>query len=134
MKAASKKNDPFAYFITIRTYATWLHGDERGSIDPKHNRFNEPMRCPSEMLCSAMRSSALESGFLLDESMRAIVLQSGLSISDYFKWTLFAIHVRTNHVHIVVQSDRSKEKTMGAFKQYATRDLKKSHATLSMRR
>jgi hypothetical protein len=24
---------PLAYLITIRTYGTWLHGDEKGSVD-----------------------------------------------------------------------------------------------------
>src|SRR3990167_2439839 len=112
MKVASVKNDPFAYFITIRTYATWLHGDERGSIDPKHNLFNHPMRRPSKTLHGMMKSATSESAFLLDESMRTTVLQSTLTTSDYFNWTLFAAHVRTNHVHMVIQSDRSKEKTM----------------------
>jgi hypothetical protein len=30
---------PLAYFISFRTRATWLHGDERGSIDRFHNRY-----------------------------------------------------------------------------------------------
>ena len=30
---------PLAYFISFRTYGTWLHGDERGSIDRFHNRY-----------------------------------------------------------------------------------------------
>jgi hypothetical protein len=23
---------PLAYFITLRTYGTWLHGDDRGTV------------------------------------------------------------------------------------------------------
>ena len=30
---------PFAYFITFTTYGTWLHGDKRKSVDPKHNQY-----------------------------------------------------------------------------------------------
>jgi hypothetical protein len=26
---------PLAYFISFRTYGTWLHGDERGSVNRK---------------------------------------------------------------------------------------------------
>jgi len=33
---------PLAYMITFRTYGSWLHGDERGSIDRHHNRFGGP--------------------------------------------------------------------------------------------
>ncbi|HEX9659180.1 MAG TPA: hypothetical protein VGA18_02730, partial [Rhodothermales bacterium] len=28
---------PLAYLITFTTYGTWLHGDERGSVDPGHS-------------------------------------------------------------------------------------------------
>jgi hypothetical protein len=28
---------PLAYLITLRTFGTWLHGDERGSVSRKRN-------------------------------------------------------------------------------------------------
>ena len=27
------KDAPLAYFISFRTFGTWLHGDRRGSVD-----------------------------------------------------------------------------------------------------
>jgi hypothetical protein len=30
---------PVAYLISFRCYGTWLHGDERGSIDRFHNVY-----------------------------------------------------------------------------------------------
>ena len=30
---------PLAYFISFRTYGTWLHGDERFSVDRKQNKY-----------------------------------------------------------------------------------------------
>ncbi len=30
-----------AYFLTFRCYGTWLHGDERGSVDRENNAFGE---------------------------------------------------------------------------------------------
>src|ERR1043166_3903267 len=33
---------PLAYFISFRSYGTWLHGDDRGSIDRFHNRYGAP--------------------------------------------------------------------------------------------
>ena len=33
---------PLGYLITFRSYGTWLHGDERGSIDRFHNRYKAP--------------------------------------------------------------------------------------------
>jgi hypothetical protein len=35
---------PLAYFFTFRAYGTWLHGDERGSVDRFHNQYGTPFR------------------------------------------------------------------------------------------
>jgi hypothetical protein len=39
---------PLAYLITFRCYGTWLHGDERGSIDRFHNRYKSPYIAPNQ--------------------------------------------------------------------------------------
>ena len=36
-----------AYLITFRSYGTWLHGDDRGSIDRFHNRYKSPYIPPN---------------------------------------------------------------------------------------
>jgi hypothetical protein len=38
---------PLAYFISFRTYGTWLHGDKRGSIDRFQNRYRSPYIRPN---------------------------------------------------------------------------------------
>jgi hypothetical protein len=38
---------PIAYFITFTTYGTWLHGDERGSVDKGHNRVGTEFIAPN---------------------------------------------------------------------------------------
>src|ERR1700676_3532539 len=38
-------------------------------------------------------------------------------------WSLLAAHVRTNHVHVVVQAEVQPEKVMNDFKSYASRSL-----------
>jgi hypothetical protein len=35
---------PLANLITFRCYGTWLHGDQRGSIDRFHNAYKSPPR------------------------------------------------------------------------------------------
>jgi hypothetical protein len=35
-------DSPLAYFISFRSYGTWLHGDKRGAIDRAHNRYRTP--------------------------------------------------------------------------------------------
>jgi hypothetical protein len=31
------------YFITFRCYGSWLHGDQRGSIDWRHRAYKSPL-------------------------------------------------------------------------------------------
>ncbi len=39
---------PLAYFMSFRTYGTWLHGDKRGSTDRFHNQYGAPFIEPNE--------------------------------------------------------------------------------------
>ena len=47
-------------------------------------------------------------------------------VCDYRKWTLLAAHVRTNHVHAVVEAEERPEKVMSDFKVYSSRALNRS--------
>ena len=49
------------------------------------------------------------------DALREVCLNRG--------WSLWAAHVRTNHVHVVVEGDERPEKIMNAFKSYASRGL-----------
>jgi len=45
-----ERSTPLAYLITIRSYGTWLHGDERGSMDRReYNRYGEPKIAASKL-------------------------------------------------------------------------------------
>jgi hypothetical protein len=46
---------PLAYLITFRCYGTWLHGDDRGSVDREHNVPLTPLIEPN----AARRRSAM---------------------------------------------------------------------------
>lgn len=35
--------------------------------------------------------------------------------SRYYNWRLFAIHVRTNHVHLIVQGDNKRGTQMACY-------------------
>ena len=61
--------------------------------------------------------------YLLDAARRAAVLRALEEVCSYRCWTLLAAHVRTNHVHTVVQADARPEKVMNDFKSYASRSL-----------
>jgi hypothetical protein len=38
------RTEPLAFLITFRSYGTWLHGDERGSIDRRrYHTYGTPV-------------------------------------------------------------------------------------------
>ena len=131
--AMTKNTSAFAYFITFRTYGTWLHGDERSSTSRRNNQFGKPFITPWKPLHDAMKKQMNESPFILNSSHSQTVLQSLMDTCKYNHWVLYAAHVRANHAHIIVQSDVTKEKTMSTLKCYATKNLKKYHRELTHR-
>ena len=52
-----------------------------------------------------------------------VVLQALREVCLHRGWSLLAAHVRTNHVHAIVESEVPPEKVMNDFKSYASRDL-----------
>jgi REP element-mobilizing transposase RayT len=116
---------PLGYLITFRSYGTWLHGDERGSIDRFHNQYK------SEYLPKSYRRRALSEKLLrsrpvtLNAEQRQSVDSAIREVCEHRKWFLHAMNVRTNHVHTVVSIGSIKpERALNAFKAYATRRMR----------
>jgi len=59
----------------------------------------------------------------MDRSRRQAVLAAIVERCSDNHWTLPAAHVRTNHVHIVVDADVKPERIMNDLKSYASRCL-----------
>jgi REP element-mobilizing transposase RayT len=51
------------------------------------------------------------------------VLDTLHEVCAYRGWNLWAAHVRTNHVHVIVEADVRPENVMNALKSYASRSL-----------
>lgn len=114
-----------AYFITFSTYGTWLHGDERGSVDRKHNVAGEVLLPADTELKHTREVLMTESEYRMDSEDRETVLAAIHQHAQFRGWSLLAAHVRTNHVHIVVVSEAKPERVMTEFKAYASRALNK---------
>jgi REP element-mobilizing transposase RayT len=118
-------DNPLAYLITFRSYGTWLHGDERGSIDRFHNRYRSPYIEPNENWrrhnAQILEGEPVE----LDESRRRSVDHAIRETCILRKWHLHALNVRTNHVHSVVAIGLIQpERALSAFKANATRQMR----------
>jgi REP element-mobilizing transposase RayT len=82
---------------------------------------------PRPQLRQYIEASLKQEPFALDEAQRAIVLEAIENVCRFKHWQLRAAHVRSNHVHTVVDADVAPELAMNAFKAYASRALNLAH-------
>jgi REP element-mobilizing transposase RayT len=61
--------------------------------------------------------------YCLNKADRATVLASMRECCTYRRWTLLAGHVRSTHVHVIVEANIPPEPIMGEFKRYTSRAL-----------
>ena len=118
-----------AYFITFSTYGSWLHGDERGSVDAQHNVPGTPVLPAERGFEEADRAAMSGEPFSLDDDRRPVVLRAIREVCEHRGWRLDAANVRTQHVHLVVVADDKPEKLLNDFKAYATRRLREASLT-----
>lgn len=117
---------PLGYLITFRCYGTWLHGDRRGSTDRFHNRHKAPHLPLSDRRREISTRLLKSNPVTLNAVQRKRVEAAIRGVCDYRQWLLYAVNVRTNHIHVVVSTGGVKpEFALNAFKAYATRLLRK---------
>jgi REP element-mobilizing transposase RayT len=118
---------PLAYLITFRTYGTWLHGDERGSVDRFNNVYNSPFVAPNRKWHRHNTQALKGEPLLLNAEQRQAVEYAVRETCEKRNWILRAVNVRANHVHTVVTIGVLKpEKALNAFKANATRQMRES--------
>src|SRR3982751_4278596 len=88
---------PLAYLITIRTYGTWLHGDERSSVDLRgQNVFDAPRVKPVRKLKRLMEANMGQEPFILEAQHLGHVEEAIREVCRFRSYGLKAINVRTN--------------------------------------
>ncbi len=120
-------SEPVAYLLTWTCYGTWLHGDERGSVDDDHNLpgtlFVEPDPSWERRARTQLRAPPVS----LSNRARRIVLDAVAAHCAYRDWTLHAVSARTNHVHVVVTAPGAEpERVLSQFKTWCTRRLREA--------
>ena len=108
-----------AYFLTWTTYGTWLPGDKRGWIKYAH----AGVQSPSWKLEEEVRERMVESSVLLSDKQRNLIEKTIQRHCGIRRWHLHATNARTNHVHVVITSNRNPEDTMNQLKAYCSRAL-----------
>ena len=118
---------PAGYLITFTTYGERLHGDHRGSVERIRH-----LGAPRELEPDPDRL-AHETRWLrgprqgLDYGRRAIIADAIAGVCEVKGWGLYAVNVRTNHVHVVVRAEETPEKVMNLFKIWASRRVREAN-------
>ncbi len=116
---------PLGYLISFRCYGTWLHGDERGSVNRKQNRYGTPRLPPNPKIVKAETKLLKHRPVKLNAQRRRVVENAIREVCQHRKYSLWAFNIRTNHVHTVVSAAVKPEPILQAFQAYATRALRR---------
>ncbi len=120
-------SEPIAYFLTWTCYGTWLHGDERGSVDRAHKIADTPYLDQSKPRRGWETSLLQHTPTKMSSMKRKLVAMTIARHCEIRGWELHALNVRTNHVHVVVScGDVPPEGAMTQFKAWCTRRLRES--------
>jgi REP element-mobilizing transposase RayT len=117
---------PLAYLITFRTRGTWLHGDDRGSVDRQHNVYGTPRIGVNPSRRHFEELQANTPAMTLNARQRVTVEKAVREVCLYREYALLAVNVRTNHVHAVISAVCEPEPILEALKAYGTRKLRQA--------
>ena len=120
-------SEPFAYLLTWTCYGTWLHGDQRGSVDDEHNVPRTPFLSPDSSRAECERTRLQHAPVELSAKGRRIVEETINAHCRHRGWELLALNVRTNHVHVIVAgADVTPNRMLGQLKAWTTRRLREA--------
>jgi REP element-mobilizing transposase RayT len=121
------RTQPLGFLITFRCYGTWLHGEKRGSVDRRrYNGYGTPGMPANEKILKEERFELRHPPVRLTKRQRVIVKAAIEEVCEQRRYCLYALNVRTNHVHAVLKASVKPERIMNGFKSYATRRLREA--------
>jgi hypothetical protein len=84
---------PLAYLITIRTFGTWLHGDERESVDRHGKNVYGTERIGANIkLRNKMQNAAKGPSFIFDKRQKEIVTETIKEVCKNREYFLHAVN------------------------------------------
>ena len=106
------------YLITFACY---------GSVDPTHNVPGTPVLEEDPARAAREEQRMDQPAYHMDQIRRDAVLEAIQEVCGHRGWTLLAAHVRSNHVHTVVEAEAEPERVMKDFKADASRRLNRKN-------
>jgi len=120
------RNSPLGYLITFRCYGTWLHGDERGSVDRHHRVYSTPGLQSSALRRQHDRDLLKQHPVRLNSQQTSGVEAAIRETCSMRRWQLWTVNVRSNHVHAVVSANKEPDAVLSALKANATRAMREA--------
>ena len=117
---------PLAYFISFRTYGTWLRGDERGWQDRRNNKYGSPFGQRDEGLAVRDSERLRHVPTVLTAEAREVVARTIREVCEFRAWELLALNVLSLHAHAVVDAEAPPEQVLSTLKAWATRRLREA--------
>src|SRR3984957_17716809 len=100
-----------------------MHGDCEGSVDRSHNRYRGPFARPNPGRRAAKLNLMDQPPYEMDRRRRKAMLEAIINRCNRADWSVMAAHVRSNHVHVIVQAQEKPEFVMTQLKSAASRRL-----------
>ena len=113
--------------LTFTTYGTHLHGTDTSSVSRRHRNWGGPTLLSNAAWQHQARRLMSETEFSLGKSDRALVLKPVVNTCTHRAWHLYCIHVRTQHIHVILQADVPVDRALSYLKARATFALKTRH-------
>ncbi|MEP7120215.1 MAG: transposase [Byssovorax sp.] len=111
------------WLITFCCHGNWLPGDRRGYVE--HAAGGKTFRAPPNARLNIWAARQMSRRpFLLDAHARAVVHTAIRDQCLHAGWILHALHVRTNHLHVVLSGTDPPARMMNQIKAWATRRLR----------
>jgi REP element-mobilizing transposase RayT len=120
-------SEAIGVLLTFTTYGTHLHGADKSSVSRNHRNWGSPTVPSNSAWQDQARRLVAEPEFSLGPQDRALVLNSIVDACTNRAWRLFCVHIRTRHVHAVLQTDAPVSRTVSYLKARATFVLKTYH-------
>ncbi|MFN0171662.1 MAG: transposase [Bryobacteraceae bacterium] len=111
------------YLLTFCCYGAHVAGDVPGAVDRVHHIPGSPTIEPNPIRAEVIRERMSQRPYTLDDPRRKVVLAAIRDACAFRGWSLAAAHVRSNHVHVVVDAPAAPEPLMGVLKARASRWL-----------
>ena len=97
---------PLAYHITFGTYGTRLHGDERGTVDRRHNTPGNPVLGSTESWQNKEQQLLKNLQIVLTHEQCTFTETSLPDICRRGDWTYHIAAAQEDHVHVLLESNR----------------------------